>query len=109
MMRALALALLLAGCAASSAPPATTVPLAAFDARVRPGATTAAELQAAFGPTRKVAFDNGYQVWLYVVPAGAERYIELVLLIGPDGVVRKMRRRLPPPGVRAPIATRPEQ
>jgi hypothetical protein len=95
MMRALALALLLAGCAATSAPPATTVALDAFDARVRPGATTAAELLAAFGPTRKVVFDNGYQAWLYVVPAGGERYTELVLLIGPDGVVRKLRRRLP--------------
>jgi hypothetical protein len=95
MMRALACALLLGGCAATTAPPATTVPQAAFEARVRPGATTSAELLAAYGPTRKVVFDSGYQVWLYVVPAGGERYTELVLLIGPDGVVRKMRRRLP--------------
>jgi hypothetical protein len=95
MMRAIAGALLLGGCAATSAPPATTVAQAAFDARVRPGATTSAELLATFGPTRKVVFDNGYQAWLYVVPAGGERYTELVLLVGPDGVVRKLRRRLP--------------
>ena len=95
MMRAIACTLLLAGCAATSAPPATTVAQAAFDARVRPGATNSAELLAAFGPTRKVVFDNGYQAWLYVVPAGGERYTELVLLVGPDGVVRKVRRRLP--------------
>jgi hypothetical protein len=95
MMRVLACALLLCGCASTEAPPATPVAEAAFSTRITPGVTTREALLAGFGPTRQVSFDSGYQVWLYVAPAGPQRYTELVLLIDPDGVVRKMRRRPP--------------
>jgi hypothetical protein len=85
---------LLAGCAAGKAPATVAAP-AAFAAIV-PGQTGAAELRARLGPTREVAFDNGYRAWLYVAPAGGGRYTEMVVLTGPDGVVRKTRTRVPP-------------
>jgi hypothetical protein len=87
------LAWLLAGCATGKAPATVAAP-AAF-ATIVPG-QSAAELRARLGPTREVAFDNGYQAWLYVAPAGAQRYTEMVVLIGPDGLVRKTRTRVPP-------------
>ena len=92
---ALAVSAALSACASTQAPPATLVPEHIFGARVEVGQTTRAELLGAFGPTRKVVFDNGAEVWLYVANAGAQHYTELVLLIGPDGVVRQSRRRAP--------------
>jgi hypothetical protein len=90
-------ALLLAGCATQAPPPGTVVAADKFSQLVVPGRTTRAELLAAFGPTRSVAFDSGYQAWLYSAGAaggasgkGGE---ELVLLLDRDGIVRKMRRR----------------
>ena len=50
---------------------------------------------ATLGPTKAVVFDSGYEAWLYMAPAGADRYTEFVVLLGPDGVVRKTRRRDP--------------
>lgn len=94
-MKALLPMLLLAGCAVQQAPPATLVTEAALAAAVVPGQTTAAALRARLGPTRAVAFDSGYQAWLYVAPAGSGRYTEMVVLLGPDGVVRKVRTRHP--------------
>jgi len=90
-------ALLLAGCATQAPPPGTVVAPERFGQLVVPGRTTRAELLAAFGPTRSVSFDSGYQAWLYSAGAaggasgkGGE---ELVLLLDRDGIVRKMRRR----------------
>jgi hypothetical protein len=86
-------ALLLAGCATQAPPPGTVVAADKFSQQVIPGRTTRAELLAAFGPTRSVAFDSGYQAWVYSANAGAGGSEELVLLLDRDGIVRKMRRR----------------
>jgi hypothetical protein len=88
-------ALLLAGCASAPAPPGNLVTAARFTQAVIPGVTTKAELAAALGPTKTVAFDSGFETWLYLAPAGADRYTEFVVLVGPDGVVKKTRRRDP--------------
>jgi len=86
-------ALLLAGCATQAPQPGTAVAADRFTQVVVPGRTTRAELLAAFGPTRSVSFDSGYQAWLYSASAGGGRSEELVLLLDRDGIVRKMRRR----------------
>jgi len=59
---------------------------------VQPGRTRA-ELLAALGPTHAIVFDSGYEAWLYQSPAGRDRYDEFVVLLDPQGVVRKVRRR----------------
>lgn len=89
------LLLALAGCASAPPAPGTAVQEARFAEAAIPGKSTKASLLAALGPTHKVAFDSGYEAWLYTVPASGGRYSELVVLIGPDGVVRKTRRRDP--------------
>jgi hypothetical protein len=104
----LALALL-SGCASRAPAPGTSVAEARFDQAVVPGRTTRAELLAAFGPTKTVRFDSGMEAWLYTTqsatqsaaPAGG-RDTELVLLLGPDGIVKKMRKRPPYPTDPAP-------
>ena len=88
-------ALLLAGCATQEPQPGTVVAVDRFSQLVVPGRTTRAELLAAFGPTRSVAFDSGYQAWVYSASAGGGRSEELVLLLDREGIVRKMRRRPP--------------
>ena len=94
---ALALALPLAGCVTGAAEPGKVVAEDRFSQVVVPGRTTRAELLAAFGPTRSMRFDSGYETWLYEADAGAGRHTELVLLLDPAGVVQKMRRRPPYP------------
>jgi hypothetical protein len=86
-------AALLAGCATNASGPGKVVAQDRFEQLVVPGRTTKAELLAAFGETKKVVFDSGYETWLYESEAGGGHHTELVLLLGPDGVVRKMRRR----------------
>lgn len=86
-------ALLLAGCATQAPQPGTVVAADKFTQLVVPGRTTRAELLAAFGPTRSVVFDSGYESWLYSATAGGGHGEELVLLLDRDGIVRKMRRR----------------
>lgn len=88
-------ALVLAGCATGPATPGTQVAAERLAASIVPGRTTRAELLAAFGPTRNVVFDSGYESWLYQSPAGAGRFSEFVVLIDPSGVVAKTRRRAP--------------
>ena len=104
--RTLAIALLVAGllsgCATRAPEPGTSVAEARFDQLVVPGRTTRAELLAAFGPTKTVAFDSGMAAWLYTAPAGGGRNTELVLLLGRDGIVHKMRKRPPYPTDPAP-------
>lgn len=95
---ALCFAAALAGCATvPAAPPGTPVSDSKVAAAVVPGQTTRAQLLAALGPTRHIAFDSGYEVWLYQAPAGAGRYREVVILLDPNGLVRKLRRRDPSP------------
>jgi len=86
-------ALLLAGCATQAPQPGTVVAVDRFNQVVVPGSTTRAELLAAFGPTRSVVFDSGYESWLYSATSGGGRGEELVLLLDRQGIVRKMRRR----------------
>ena len=88
-------ALLLAGCATGSAPPGTQVPSERLAATVVPGRTTKAELLAAFGNTKSVVFDSGFEVWVYQTPAGGGRFAEYVILIDPKGVVTRTRQRPP--------------
>lgn len=90
-------ATLLSGCATRAPEPGTSVAEGRFDALVVPGRTTRAELLAAFGPTKTVVFDSGMEAWLYTAPAAGGGHTELVLVLGRDGVVRKMRRRPPYP------------
>jgi hypothetical protein len=95
-------ALLLAGCATNGPDAGKVIAQDRFEQMIVPGRTTKAELLAAFGETKAVVFDSGYEAWLYESAAGAPdagggRHTELVLLLGPDGIVRKMRRRPPYP------------
>jgi outer membrane protein assembly factor BamE (lipoprotein component of BamABCDE complex) len=91
-------AALLTGCATRAPQPGTSVTETRFDQLVVPGRTTRAELLAAFGPTKTVVFDSGMETWLYTAPAPGGRSTELVLLVGRDGIVHKMRKRPPYPG-----------
>lgn len=109
---ACACALLLAGCAApggwlgggAGAPvfrePGLAAPAAAQ--RVEPGRSTRAEVAAALGTAETIRFDSGYEIWVYRaagarVPAEAP---ELVILFGPDGLVKKVRARPAYPAAR---------
>ena len=95
-------ALLLAGCASQgAAPPGAQVAAERLAQSVFPGRTTRAELLAAFGPTKTVRFDSGYEAWVYQSPASDGRFAEFVVLIDPSGVVSKTRTR-PPPTSSAP-------
>lgn len=90
---ALCASLLLAGCATGPAPSGTQVAAERLQQSIIPGATTKAQLLAAFGPTRNVVFDSGYEAWVYQSPAGGGRFSEFVVLINRDGVVTKTRTR----------------
>jgi hypothetical protein len=96
ILRLLLAAILVSGCATRAPEPGTSVAEARFDQLVVPGRTTRAELLAAFGPTKTVAFDSGMETWLYTAPA-AGGHTELVLLLGRDGIVQKIRKRPPYP------------
>jgi hypothetical protein len=92
----LAILALLAGCASEPPLPGTQVEQDKLDAVV-PGRTTKAGLLSMLGQTRTVAFDSGYEAWLYEIPAGGGLYAEFVVLVDPRGVVAKTRRRAPAP------------
>jgi outer membrane protein assembly factor BamE (lipoprotein component of BamABCDE complex) len=93
-LTALAAAVLLAACATSAPPPGTQVDEQRLSAATVPGATRASVL-AALGPTRNIAFDSGYQVWLYQTPRPGGQFAEYVVLFDRAGVVSKTRRREP--------------
>lgn len=95
MMASLLAAQLLLGCAGKPVPPGTQVAQERLQQAIVPGATTKAQLLAAFGPTRKVVFDSGFETWVYQTPAGGGRFSEFVVLIHPSGVVTKTRTRAP--------------
>ena len=91
-------AALLAGCATqNAAPPGTQVAADRLQQTVVAGQTTKAQLLAAFGPTKNVRFDSGFEAWVYQSPAGAGQFAEFVVLIDPAGVVAKTRTRAPAP------------
>ena len=99
----------LTGCAMSGAENRPLIDERTLNARIVHGATTRADIFAAFGTASIVNFDSGYEVWIYKDTTGAPRLLryvpvvglgaglipdrkrELVILFGPDGVVRKSR------------------
>lgn len=106
LLASAACAALMAGCATldgGSEPTLTkaTVVLArAVDARVSPGKSTKADVLAALGKTTTIAFDSGYEIWVYHVKDEARRdagAAEYVVLFSPSGVVAKTRTRPAPP------------
>ena len=92
----------LSGCASTPALPPGTVAPPAKAAQVQPGITTKAELLAQLGPTTSIRFDNGVEVWRYLLPpqpaqgasqAGATpAYGEYVVVIDARGIVAKTRQ-----------------
>jgi hypothetical protein len=89
---------LLAGCATqNAAPPGVQVSAERLQQTVVAGQTTKAQLLAAFGPTKNVRFNSGFETWVYQSPAGAGQFAEFVVLIDPAGVVAKTRTRAPVP------------
>jgi hypothetical protein len=69
-----------------------------MQSQVRIGSSTKADVAAALGRANVVAFDSGWEVWVYRWP-GADRNTaaatELVLLFDPQGTARKARVRTP--------------
>jgi hypothetical protein len=96
LVAAIALLGLLAGCAATPEAPGTLI-RDDRTAQIVTGRTTKAELLATLGKTKAVVFDSGYEAWLYNIPAGGGSFSEFVVLIDPQGVVKKTRRRPPEP------------
>ena len=91
----LSVALLLLGCAGTPAPPGTQVAQERLQQAIVPGTTNKAQLLAAFGPTKHVVFDSGFETWVYQTPADGGRFGEFVVLIHPSGIVTKTRTRAP--------------
>ncbi len=87
---------LLAACTTAPAPAGRHLSRE-LPAQVLVGQSTRASLLAQWGPTRQVVFDSGFETWLYQVPVAPGQVSEFVVLIGPDGVVRKTRLRAPEP------------
>lgn len=94
--------LALVGCAV--APQKTLLPEAQLEQGLSIGRTSTTQALAALGaPSQMVKFDSGYQAWLYEYAApGAQAggkdgtpTAECVVLFGRDGIVTKIRRRLP--------------
>ena len=96
-LAALVCALLLGACASAPPPPGTQADDARIAAAVVAGQSTRASVLAALGKTHIVAFDSGYETWLYQVPRGGGRFAEYVILFDPSGVVSKTRLREPLP------------
>lgn len=93
-LSALLIALVFSGCASPPAPTGTLVPQQKLAQSVMPGRTTKADLLRMFGKTHTVVFDSGYEAWLYQSPAGGEHFSEFVILLDPQGIVKKTRGRL---------------
>ena len=98
----------LAGCAGLGAPQrspqAVQSQLQQADearAKVAPGNSTRADVQAALGKPIAVPFASGWEAWVYRWgdAAHAASATELVILFSPDGLVKKARVR---PGDAAP-------
>lgn len=94
-----ALLLLLAGCAGPSPLSRADGPMfrdsslapQAAVAAIAPGRSTRAEVAALLGDADRVAFDDGREVWVYRAHPVRQGQAELVLLFGPEGVVKKLR------------------
>jgi hypothetical protein len=98
-MTRLLLVLLLAGCAAAP----KERPLAAGEVRslqdaleAISGRTSKAQIRSTLGQGTEVAFDNGYEVWVYrqqLKEKESPPRRELVLLFDPSGALSKARLR----------------
>jgi outer membrane protein assembly factor BamE (lipoprotein component of BamABCDE complex) len=90
----LALTCALAGCAVTPATPPGNVVTTAKIEQVQPGITTKAELLARLGPTTSIRFENGVEVWRYLLSAAAPNgpFGEYVVVIDASGIVAKARR-----------------
>jgi hypothetical protein len=60
---------------------------------VATGRSTKADVAARLGDADRLAFDNGYEIWVYRERPVRKGQAELVVLFGPDGVVKKLRVR----------------
>ncbi len=101
---ALALTCFLAGCAGTTALSdrtpgvmgAGSATAASAAMNIVPGQTTRADLGDTLGQATVVRFDSGWEVWVYRWPgadATPRAATELVALLEPSGVVRKVRVR----------------
>jgi outer membrane protein assembly factor BamE (lipoprotein component of BamABCDE complex) len=83
------------GVAARAAPQAALAAAQAARDKVHVG-DTRDQVAAALGPSNILAFESGWQVWIYRWP-GADNSTraatELVILVDPNGTVRKTRVR----------------
>jgi hypothetical protein len=85
-----------AGCAVPGSS-YTAMPVQYTKDTIVAGKSTRAEVLAALGKTRTVAFDSGYEVWVYQFDAGMRGTNEFVVLFAPSGIVTKTRIRPAPP------------
>lgn len=95
LLAPLLLAFVVSGCVTiTTTPPGTVLP-PEKTAQVQAGQTTRAELLARLGPTRMVRFDNGVEVWRYLLPAAPTKdgagYGEYVVVLDARGVVTRTR------------------
>ena len=94
----IASALTLAACATTPAGPPGAMAPDAKTAQVQDGVTTKAELLAQLGPTTSIRFDNGVEVWRYLLPdptgqtGTAASYGEYVVVLDARGIVARTRR-----------------
>lgn len=107
-------ACLVAGCAGPFNTTTTAIAAPPSPDTVAIGKSTKADVAAAFGATKAISFDSGYEVWVYKVPVkgnysagmrdlmehallgrGVLGNAEYVVLFDPAGIVAKTRLRLP--------------
>ena len=87
-------AMVLTGCAVTPAAPPGNVVTAVKIEQVQAGITTKAELLARLGPTTSIRFENGVEVWRYLLPAPAANgpFGEYVVVLDASGIVARTRR-----------------
>jgi hypothetical protein len=71
----------------------TRLPPEAAANAVATGRSTKADVASRLGEADRLAFDNGYEIWVYRERPVRKGQAELVVLFGPDGVARKVRVR----------------
>ena len=86
------LLLTLAACSGTRALQASkSVPQATLEQTVQVGSSTREQVRAALGDSTSIRFDSGNEVWMYTYPAAGAGG-EYLIMFGPDGVVKKVRR-----------------